>query len=523
LPVTLAWPDARDGLQQIWSARIDATGSLTVSPDPASEGPIKARILASREAETPAGQAELPAVVGYLGNDVSEKVETVAPGGSALVEQLFQPPPAVGRRTLALLQVAAAENGGELRKDTAVEAFGAWYAVVDYPDSASALVKLTGDLAASVRPLPELKAKAIALCAAEDALWVLARAQGEHRVYHSGDGLNWDLAFFARGSAEWTRLAVRQGAVFLISESPKIAVNYVAARQFTVRAVASPVVRVVVPDGYGQRAGNYGTLAEIGMPRGGKAFRHQTVLLPDAWPKTDAPLLLTGMAYRPKSHPRSKEPYENTVGEISYTLGRTMAPAAGFVATQFAANLGSGAALVYQGPLSWRTDLQGGFDAQVRFKRPFLLDPSREALVMDVRVPVGAERQVYFDAVRDPALPALRMLAGLDLMTSESTDNSTPVLEFTAMPQPHAPQRPRLEVAVSGASQRGAKLALADGAAWAWCRWTRVSGPGDAVFAALSASETQVAFTAAGSHRLRCEAGDGRHTVARDFVVNIQP
>lgn len=519
----VAWPDARSGTQQIWSARIEASHAVPIVPHPESEGPIKAQVMPIKEMVAPAGQAELPVVVGYLGDDVSEKVETIAASGAALTEQLFAPAPAVARRTLALLQIAAVEAGGELRQGTAVEAFGAWHAIIEHADGATVLAAMpvTGD--ATTRPLPDSTAKAIALHAAENALWVLARSGAEHLLYRSGDGLNWDPVFRARSPLRWDRFVVRQGSIFLAGPVPEGVVNYVAARHFTVRAVATPVVRLVVPDGYGQRGGNYGTLAEIGMPQGSRAFRHQTVLFPEVWPKTDAPLLLTGVAYRPKTHPRASEPYENTVGEISYSLGRTRVPAPAFAAAEFSVNLGGNSTPVYHGPLRWRTDLRGGFDAQVAFQRPFLFDPSVEGLVLDVRVPVGAERQVYFDAVRFPTLPALRMLAGLDVAASESNDFSTPVLEFTAVPQPQAPRRPQIHLTLSQLAEGVTLVALSGEVAWVWCRWTRVSGPGEVAIAAPTAKETRLTFTSPGSYRLRCEASDGRHTVARDFVVTAAP
>lgn len=518
-----AWPDARDGTQQMWSAQIEAPKAMQIVPQSEAEGPIKAQVMPVKEAATPAGQAELPLVVGYLGSDVSEKLELVAPGGAALMAQLFPPARELSRRTLALLQVAAVEAGGELRKDSAVEAFGAWHAIVDHPERASILVTMTVSGESTARPLPDPTAQAVTMQVAENALWILARTGDEHFLYRSSDGLNWDQIFRARAPFPWNRFAVRQGSVFLAGPTPAGTVHYVAARHFTVRAVLAPTVRFVVPDGYGERAGNYGTLAEIGMPRGTRAFRHQTALLSEAWPKTDVPVLLTGVAYRPKTHSRAKEPYKNTVGELIYTLARTSAPTSAFVSSDFSTNLGSGSAQVYHGSLSWSTDLSGGFDAKVNFQRPFLFDPSREGLVVDVRVPVGAEQQVYFDAVRFPTLPALRLLAGLDSTASESNDYSTPVLEFTAVLQPQAPRRPQIQLALSQPAEGVTLVALSDEAAWVWCRWTRVSGPGEVAIAAPTAKETRLTFTAPGTYRLRCEASDGRQTVARDFVVTAAP
>ncbi|MCW5548325.1 MAG: hypothetical protein KIT44_05105 [Opitutaceae bacterium] len=184
---------------------------------------------------------------------------------------------------------------------------------------------------------------------------------------------------------------------------------------------------------------------------------------------------------------------------------------------------GSSSALGLSRFISWSTDLSGGFDAKVNFRQPFLFDPSREGLVVDVRVPVGAEQQVYFDAVRFPTLPALRLLAGLDSTASESNDYSTPVLEFTAVLQPQAPRRPQIQLALSQPAEGVTLVALSDEAAWVWCRWTRVSGPGEVAIAAPTAKETRLTFTAPGTYRLRCEASDGRQTVARDFVVTAAP
>lgn len=161
-------------------------------------------------------------------------------------------------------------------------------------------------------------------------------------------------------------------------------------------AIAAPAHALVVPNALASVEGN----SNNAFPFIPDPLRSQQVYEASQFAGFDGPLLLTRIAFRPDAADGAPHAWE--VPEVRINLSTTQRAADG-LSTTFADNLGSDDTEVYRGALSLATaDLAGPggtrvFDILITFAVPFLYDPARGNLLLDIRS-FGDSDVVSYDA-----------------------------------------------------------------------------------------------------------------------------
>jgi hypothetical protein len=183
----------------------------------------------------------------------------------------------------------------------------------------------------------------------------------------------------------------------------KVAIALVLSTQ---HAVFSSVVAIehVVPNGLRDVEGNVLSDYPFGVALRPATQRYQQVYDASEFEAWGVPLSITEIAFRPD---RTSGPFSFTITNIQINLSTTLSgPDA--LSVYFADNTGSDETTVFSGSLSLSSLATGpadgpkDFDLRITLEHPFLYDPSRGNLLLDVLqlTPLGLTSW-YFDAHRD--------------------------------------------------------------------------------------------------------------------------
>jgi hypothetical protein len=192
--------------------------------------------------------------------------------------------------------------------------------------------------------------------------------------------------------------------------------------------------------------------------------RYQQVYGASAFASFGGPELITQIAFRPDASDGSA--FTSTLANVRIDLSTTNAAVDG-LSTTFANNVGANDATVYSGSLtlsSADTGPAGGpkaFDIVINLTTPFLYDPSKGNLLLDVRNFGGSTGPLtYFDADNtfgDATSRVYTFSGGVNAATADGgTDSLGLVTQFTAtaVPEPGTALFGFALVGVAGISRR---------------------------------------------------------------------
>jgi hypothetical protein len=183
-----------------------------------------------------------------------------------------------------------------------------------------------------------------------------------------------------------------------------------------VAAATALAQQVVAPNSLATVAGD----VDDAFPFFSSGIRYQQVYDHTQFSTLAGPMLLTQIAFRPFGG--NTGPFSTTIPNIQIDFSTTAASSTSLSST-FASNVGANDLTVYSGSLtlsSAQTFLPDGttdFDVVIPFKTPFLYDPTKGNLLMDVRDPEG------------PALPGFALDA-----TSSATNGVARVFSDEGSP-----------------------------------------------------------------------------------------
>jgi len=162
------------------------------------------------------------------------------------------------------------------------------------------------------------------------------------------------------------------------------------------------------------------------------------------------PILITGMDFRPDGNSDDAAAFAATLSDISIDLSTTTAAVNGLSAT-FANNIGTDDTTVLPaGPLSLSSSDTGpaggpkNFDIDITFATPFLYDPSKGNLLLEV-LNFGGGSTTQFDAdLASTVMSRVYSTTGGVSSTTGSTDSSGLVTQFVFGPATSTVPEPAL-------------------------------------------------------------------------------
>jgi hypothetical protein len=178
-----------------------------------------------------------------------------------------------------------------------------------------------------------------------------------------------------------------------------------------------------------------------------QAVRYQQVFAASEFASLSAPFLITQIAFRPDAEFGS--PFASVLSHVDIHLSTTAHPPDGLSLT-FASNIGADDTLVFTGPLSLSSSRVGpavgpyAFDIVITLQRPFLYDPAKGHLLLDVKNLSPGETTTVFDFHFAEGDSTSRIgsssLRGdvndVDSPTADFADSGGLVTRFTTIPIP---------------------------------------------------------------------------------------
>jgi hypothetical protein len=154
-----------------------------------------------------------------------------------------------------------------------------------------------------------------------------------------------------------------------------------------VPTVAAQTAQVVVPSDLATVEGNIDNAFPFNVPDA--SFRYQQVYAASDFASLSAPQLITEIAFRPDGV--FGEPFTTTIPSVQIRLATTTTPPDG-LSSVFANNVGADDAIVFAGALTLSSSFAGpvggpkAFDVVIPLQTPFVYNPARGNLLLDMRV-----------------------------------------------------------------------------------------------------------------------------------------